>query len=59
MTVLTVARDLTVPVTQAALALRTSRERLIRQVQAGHVKGELRDGRWYVSRDELPSGGAR
>jgi hypothetical protein len=38
-----------VPLTQAAIAWKITRERLTRRVMTGAVEGEMRDGRWFVA----------
>jgi hypothetical protein len=39
-----------IPVSAGALILGCSRERLIRSIQRREIPGELREGRWLVSR---------
>ena len=43
------------PLSRAAVLHRMSRERLLRRVQSGDVRGEMRDGRWYVAAPEEPA----
>lgn len=44
-----------IPVTLAALRLGLSRERVIRMVTMGKLKGDLVDGRWMVDLSALPA----
>lgn len=43
-----------VPVVEAALAAHVSRERCVRMVQQGLVRGQLREGRYFVDARDLP-----
>ena len=42
-----------VPATEAALVLSMNRERLIRRIQLGQIRGGKYLGHWFVDRDAL------
>ena len=42
-----------VPLATAALRLAMNRERLLRRIQSGEIRGEQVDGRWFVDAREV------
>jgi hypothetical protein len=42
-----------VPASEAAFALKMGRERLIRRIQSGEIKGKHHNGLWLVAESEL------
>jgi len=42
-----------VPVAEATVAARISREKMIRRIQSGLLEGKFEGGRWLVARREL------
>lgn len=44
-----------VPLAEAAMRLRVSRERALRRVLSGALPGRQVDGKWFVERDALPT----
>lgn len=49
-----VSSDL-IPVAPGSRLLGMSRERVLRRLQDGRIRGEYIDGRWFIKRDEIPS----
>ena len=54
MMAITSAPDDHVSAAEASIALAMSRERLVRQIQAGKLRGMSVKGFWFVHKSELP-----
>lgn len=46
-------QDRLIPAAQAAAAVGMPRERLVRAIQGRAIRGEYRDGHWYIERAEV------
>lgn len=51
----TMTRPTRVPLAEAALAFRLTRERLLRRVMRGEIPGMLIEGRWFIEATALPA----